>query len=118
MKRNKPPTSGLDLVQRKQLERLYEIGKHRDAAAQTAMMLSCICLNHDHHFGMKRLLEHHARTKEMIDKFCEDPEQGCAWIKRELERIGFAESSLEEVMDALAVSDDLGKKLKRMEGKR
>lgn len=39
-------------------------------------------------------------------------------LLQELERIGFAESSLEEVMDALAVSDDLGKKLKRMEGKR
>lgn len=118
MKRNKLPANGLDLVQRKQLERLYEIGRHRDAAAQTAMLISCICLNHDHHFGIKRLMEHHAQVKEMIDQFYVDPEQGCSWIKRELERIGFAESSLEEIMDALAVTDDLGKKLKRMEGKR
>lgn len=112
MKKNIPAAGGLDYIQRQQLQRLYDIGRHREAAAQTALLLCCITLNREHGFGRDRLKKLSEKVNAQIAEFYEDPEAGCYNIKRAMEQIGF-EDGLGDIMDTLAVHDDLNARLKR-----
>ena len=82
--KSKVPQKGLNYIEQQQIKRLYEIGRHREAAAQTA-----------------------------IKEFYADPEAGCYNIKRAMEQIGF-DDNIGDIMDTLAVHDDLKAKLSRI----
>lgn len=89
--KSKVPQKGLNYIEQQQIKRLYEIGRHREAASQTALMIRCIVLNKQHNFGKDRI-------KALTDEVN-------ANIKRAMEKI---------IMDTLAVQDDLKEKLSRI----
>lgn len=41
--KSKVPQKGLNYIEQQQIKRMYEITRHREAAAQTALMICCIC---------------------------------------------------------------------------
>lgn len=45
--KSKVPQKGLNYIEKQQIKRLYEIGRHREAAAQTALMICFTVLDDD-----------------------------------------------------------------------
>lgn len=111
--KSKVPQKGLNYIEQQQIKRLYEIGRHREAAAQTALMICCIVLNKQHNFGKDRLKALADEVNADIKEFYADPEAGCYNIKRAMKQIGF-DDTIGDIMDALAVHDDLNAKLSRI----
>ena len=111
--KSKVPQKGLNYIEQQQIKRLYEIGRHREAAAQTALMICCIVLNKQHNFGRDRLKALADEVNSNIKEFYADPEAGCYNIKRAMEQIGF-DDNIGDIMDTLAVHDDLKAKLSRI----
>lgn len=102
----------MNYIQRQQMQRLYDIGRHREAAAQTALMLCCIALNRKYGFGKERLKKLSEEVNAQIAEFYKDPEAGCYNIKRAVEQIGF-DDELGDIMQTLAVHDSLMDRLKK-----
>lgn len=111
--KSKVPQKGLNYIEQQQIKRLYEIGRHREAAAQTALMICCNVLNKQHNFGKDRLKALADEVNANIKEFYEDPEAGCYNIKRAMEQKGL-DDNIADIMDTLAVHDDLKAKLSRI----
>lgn len=91
----------------------YATFNNEKAAAQTALMICCIVLNKQHNFGKDRLKALADEVNANIKEFYADPEAGCYNIKRAMEQIGF-DDNIADIMDTLAVHDDLKAKLSRI----
>lgn len=66
-----------------------------------------------HNFGRDRLKALADEVNANIKEFYADPEAGCYNIKRAMEQIGF-DDNIGDIMDTLAVHDDLKAKLSRI----
>ena len=75
--------------------------------------ICCIVLNKQHNFGKDRLKALADEVNANIKEFYADPEAGCYNIKRAMEQIGF-DDNIGDIMDTLAVHDDLKAKLSRI----
>lgn len=97
-----------------------ETGKYTAVHNDNEELKQCISedniyvgFNSEHYFGRDRLKALADEVNANIKEFYEDPEAGCYNIKRAIKQIGF-DDNIGDIMDTLAVHDDLKAKLSRI----